>query len=327
MITVDEMQRLLFTGGDVVDPDGRKIGSVGQLFLDADSGEPAWVTVTTGLFGTGESFVPLDGATLHGDDLQVAYDKGLVKHAPRIEGTGGALSPAEERELYRHYGLLHDDGGPADRDVDAGTHPTVDRPADEAVGGPVDRPGDDDADPHFLPPPIRPIGTPAAPPGVSPLEPPGTPSATHGSVDLDSGAHAAGEPGSTREPVAAGAGRPHERDAVEGSGQVATAHLDELRDGGRDEGMVLRGEHAKVIGTEKVPTERVRLRRYTVTEQREITVPVTREEVRIEYDPAEGGGEPLEAPGDAPGRGHGRHRRDPDDDRPLSPDDRAAPGR
>ena len=68
--------------------DGDKIGSIGQIYLDDNTGEPQWVTVKTGLFGTSESFVPLDGATLSGGDVVVKYDKATVKDAPRVDADG-----------------------------------------------------------------------------------------------------------------------------------------------------------------------------------------------------------------------------------------------
>ena len=46
------------TGPDVyqrltaVDQQGDKIGSVGQVYLNDQTGQPDWVTVNTGLFGT-----------------------------------------------------------------------------------------------------------------------------------------------------------------------------------------------------------------------------------------------------------------------------------
>lgn len=86
------------------DRSGNKIGKVGQLYLDGRSHEPSWVTVSTGFFGTSESFVPLEGADFDGDDLRLAYDKETVKDAPRIEA-GGVLQPREEQALYRHYHL------------------------------------------------------------------------------------------------------------------------------------------------------------------------------------------------------------------------------
>ena len=101
--TTDQLQGLLGRGGNVVESDGTKIGSIGQVYLDDQSGSPEWVTVKTGLFGTSESFVPLQGADASGDDIRVGFDKAKVKDAPRV-ATDGHLTPQEEDELYAYYG-------------------------------------------------------------------------------------------------------------------------------------------------------------------------------------------------------------------------------
>ncbi|MCE3267597.1 MAG: protein of unknown function DUF2382-like protein, partial [Solirubrobacterales bacterium] len=46
-------------GRELVTRDGDKIGRLEEIYLDADSGQPEWATVNTGLFGTKQSFVPL----------------------------------------------------------------------------------------------------------------------------------------------------------------------------------------------------------------------------------------------------------------------------
>ncbi len=86
------------------DSSGEKIGKVGQLYLDDQTSEPSWITVSTGFFGLSESFVPLQGAQFRGDDIRLAYDKDKVKHAPRID-RDRHLDPEQEQELFRHYGL------------------------------------------------------------------------------------------------------------------------------------------------------------------------------------------------------------------------------
>lgn len=101
--TTDQLQGLLGRGGNVVGPDGTKIGGIGQVYLDDQRGTPEWVTVKTGLFGTSESFVPLQDANASGDDIVVGFDKDKVKGAPRVAGDGH-LSPQEEDELYAYYG-------------------------------------------------------------------------------------------------------------------------------------------------------------------------------------------------------------------------------
>jgi len=104
MITTEQTEQLLSGGGNVVDNDGDKIGSIGQVFLDDQSGQPEWITVKTGIFGTGESFVPLRDAEVSGNDVRVPYDKDKVKDAPRISDANSHLSEEEESTLYSYYG-------------------------------------------------------------------------------------------------------------------------------------------------------------------------------------------------------------------------------
>ena len=55
MISDQNISRLL--GADVIDADGDKIGSIGQIYVDPATGQPNWATVKTGFFGMSESFV------------------------------------------------------------------------------------------------------------------------------------------------------------------------------------------------------------------------------------------------------------------------------
>jgi hypothetical protein len=103
MLTRKDIEALLNKGGNVVGSDGGKIGGIGQLYSDDDTGEPTWVTVKTGLFGTSQSFVPVEGARIDGADLVVPYTRDQVKDAPRVD-TDGGLEPEEEDRLYTHYG-------------------------------------------------------------------------------------------------------------------------------------------------------------------------------------------------------------------------------
>jgi uncharacterized protein (TIGR02271 family) len=102
MIGTDTISRVI--GQDVYDESGDKIGSAGEVYLDDETGQPEWVTVRTGLFGTKESFVPLRDANLTDDGVRVPVTKSQVKDAPKVD-TDGHLSPQEEEELYRYYGL------------------------------------------------------------------------------------------------------------------------------------------------------------------------------------------------------------------------------
>lgn len=187
-------------GARVVDRDGDKIGTVQQVYVDQTDGHAQFVTVNTGLFGTSESFVPVEDATFTGGDLTVGYDKATVKDAPRIDADG-ALSEDEEARLYSHYGL----GG--------GTTTT---------------------------------GT------------------TGGDVDTTAGAGAT-------------AG------ATDGVETRASAGHD--TSGPDTDDAMTRSEEQLHVGTETAAAGRARLRKYVVTEQETVTVPVQHEEVRLEREP------------------------------------------
>jgi len=61
-----------------------------------------------------------------------------------------------------------------------------------------------------------------------------------------------------------------------------------------DDGAMTRNEEQLLVGTERVATTRARLVKYVVTEEVTITVPVRREEIRVEQVP-------IDAPDDGPG--------------------------
>jgi uncharacterized protein (TIGR02271 family) len=120
-------------GRTLVDRDGNRIGTIDAIYLDDQTGQPEWALVNTGLFGTKSSFVPLVQATQTGDDVQVPYDKQLVKDAPRID-SDQHLSEAEEQRLWRHYGLYYDT---IDRAVATGRDATSRGRAGRDVPGPA----------------------------------------------------------------------------------------------------------------------------------------------------------------------------------------------
>lgn len=90
----------------VYDASGDKIGEAKHVFVDDVTGRPDWVSVKTGFFGSGESFVPIHEAVVVEDHLEVPYPKGKVKEAPNVDvDAGGHLSAEEERRLYEYYGI------------------------------------------------------------------------------------------------------------------------------------------------------------------------------------------------------------------------------
>ncbi|MEG9249850.1 PRC and DUF2382 domain-containing protein [Arthrobacter sp. Soc17.1.1.1] len=231
MITQEHIDTLLGNGGNVLGSDGEKIGSIGQVYLDDQTGEPSWVTAKTGLFGTSESFVPLQGADVEGHDVRVPYSKHQVKDAPRVESDGN-LSPEEEDRLYRHY------------EIGGGTSGYTDTTTTDTTG----------------------TGT-------------GTGTVGHGDRDVDidthSGRHTGvGDTTNTFSDTDTSTGRDTARDTVGHDTSGPTT----------DDAMT-RSEEQLHVGTERREAGRARLRKYVVTENVTQTVPVSREEVRVEREP------------------------------------------
>jgi stress response protein YsnF len=185
-------------GGTAYGTDGDKLGMVEAFFVDDRTGEPSWVAVSTGLFGTRHSIVPAVDATYADGALRLPVTADAVKSAPPMAGEH--LDPADEEALRRHYGLT---GGPsvaaAPAETEVPAQPTVPVPA----VGRADEPAETD-------------------------------------------------------------------------------------------GAMTRGEEQLRVGTERVATTRARLVKYVVTEDVQITVPIRREEIRVEQVP-------LDAPDDEVG--------------------------
>ena len=142
MITNNELDTL--ARATAYGPDGTKLGKVGEVYLDNRTGEPGWITVVTGLFGTRRHFVPVDDATLDDSGVHVPFGKDTVTGAPNVE-ENGELTPLEEDELYRYYSRAHEgDSASTDahRNPDAGRSGDTDRIGGTDRIGHSDRPGD-----------------------------------------------------------------------------------------------------------------------------------------------------------------------------------------
>jgi uncharacterized protein (TIGR02271 family) len=137
MATIQKDRILQFRGQDLCDSSGDKLGQIEEIYLDAQTDEPEWALIHTGLFGTKRTFVPISDATETDGKLTVQYDKATVKDAPQVEANG-QLSQREESELYRYYGLAYSDtdtgSGTGRTDID--TDVDVDRSAgvEDAAG-------------------------------------------------------------------------------------------------------------------------------------------------------------------------------------------------
>jgi uncharacterized protein (TIGR02271 family) len=147
MATIDDVKT--WRGEQAHGRDGEKLGTIADIYLDRDTGEPEWAAIKTGLFGTKVSFAPLAEATHSGDGVQLPYTKDQLKDAPNAEADG-ELSQEEEAALYRHYGLDYSEA-PSDSGLPTG-HDATDRDLTDrettgrrAVGHDTSGPTTDDA--------------------------------------------------------------------------------------------------------------------------------------------------------------------------------------
>ncbi|WEH43311.1 PRC and DUF2382 domain-containing protein [Streptomyces sp. AM 2-1-1] len=241
-------------GLTVYDNGGEKVGSVGRVYVDDDTGKPDWVTVKTGMFGMKESFVPLAGARRVGADLHVAHPKESVKEAPRVDADAH-LSVAEEEELYRHYGLTRKPRSSAGTGTGADGRTTAGTGAMGAAAGGAAGAGAAGT--------ARTTGTGKAAGGAA---------GTTGTGMTGAGTHPGSDAAAGTRPLAgAGAGTRSAADMTKGD--LA----------GREE--MIRSEEQLRVGTEEYESGRARLHKYVVTEEVTRTVPVSHEEVRMVREP------------------------------------------
>ncbi|WP_231482793.1 PRC and DUF2382 domain-containing protein [Nocardioides sp. URHA0020] len=136
-------------GNTAYGSDGSKIGKVGQLYLDDQTGQPEFITVNTGLFGKSETFVPVENASMDGDRVVLPYSKDKIKDAPSVDLDGDHLDEAEERRLYGYYGRSYDAGAGDDRhgrdDGEDSSAAGRESFADASVGHDTSGPETDDA--------------------------------------------------------------------------------------------------------------------------------------------------------------------------------------
>jgi len=104
MIAVEQVP--LVIGHTVYDSSNKKIGTAEHVYYDTETGQPEWLTVRTGLFGTKETFVPITPAEMRGDDVIVPFTKDQIKNAPNIDTQiGEDLPMTEEIRVYEYYGM------------------------------------------------------------------------------------------------------------------------------------------------------------------------------------------------------------------------------
>ena len=86
------------------DVDGEKLGGVKDVYVNDTTGQPDFVSVNHGMFGGGDSIVPLRGHTLRDGELHLAFPKDRVQDAPELD-ENGHLTTEDQDAFYRHYGL------------------------------------------------------------------------------------------------------------------------------------------------------------------------------------------------------------------------------
>ncbi len=260
MISTDQIRDLL-DNGTVVGDDGSKIGKVGQVYLDDQTGEPEWVTVRTGMFGGAESFVPLAQATVRGSELQVPYGKDMVKDAPRMDDAEGNLTQDQEAELYGYYGV-----GYSESTSDSGL------PAGGVPDDRDDRTGDPDV-----------VGQDTSGPTTDDAMTRSEEQLTVGTESRETGRarlrkYVVTENVTQTVPVS------HEEVRIERE-PVTEANRDQAMAGGditEEEHEVTLHEERPVVEKETVPVERVRMDTETVTEDQQVTEQVRKEQIEAD---------------------------------------------
>jgi hypothetical protein len=84
-----------YEGHSVVDSNGEELGEIDAICAGEGDEKPNWARVALDVSDHAYTFVPLGGARLFGDDVQVPYRKEQV-----IEGAGADLAA-----LPDHYGF------------------------------------------------------------------------------------------------------------------------------------------------------------------------------------------------------------------------------
>jgi uncharacterized protein (TIGR02271 family) len=232
-------------GRTMIDPAGDKLGTIDAIYLDDETGQPEWATVTSGLFTAKTAFVPLAQSQDMGDSVQVPYDKQQVTDAPAMEADG-QLSQDDEAELYRHYGLDYgqhrSDGG-----LPAGTVDDAMTRSEEELQ----------------------VGTETRERGRARLRKYVTTETQQVTVPVQ------------REEVRV------EREPITDANLDAATRGPDISE---DEHEVVLREEEVVVDKQAVPRERVRLGTETVTDERQVSEEVRKEQVEVEGDQDRFGG-------------------------------------
>ncbi|QZQ54738.1 PRC and DUF2382 domain-containing protein [Curtobacterium sp. TC1] len=258
----------------VVDESGNKVGTVKQVYLENATGQPLFASVSTGLFGTSESFVPLQDATFTGDELRVGYDKDKIKDAPRVEADG-ELSEQEQDRIFDYYGL--GTRGTDRTDTGHGTTGAVDgRYGTDATDTAADYTGTETTEA---------AGQDTSGPNTDDAMTRSEERLNVGTQNVQTGRarlrkHIVTEQQNVTVPVQ------HEELRVE-SEPITDSNVGDTLDGpalSEEEHEVTLSAERVVVDKETVPVERVRVGKETVTEQQQVSEDVAHEEIDLDED-------------------------------------------
>jgi hypothetical protein len=91
-----------YIGRAAVDAEGNRIGKITKVYDDDQTGQPRWILVETGMFGTRQSFAPVHGSRFDGELVVLAVSKDQVKDAPNID-SDAHVSESEQDALRQYY--------------------------------------------------------------------------------------------------------------------------------------------------------------------------------------------------------------------------------
>jgi hypothetical protein len=91
-------------GFEVDDVSGARVGTVHGVYLDAESGEPAWLIVAVGRRRPKLVAVPMSDCAPAAGRVWVAHDREALRSAPGIDPTRPLLRE-HELTICEHYGI------------------------------------------------------------------------------------------------------------------------------------------------------------------------------------------------------------------------------
>ena len=85
-----------------LDKRGDLIGVIVDVYDDPTSGQPAWLAISTGFFGTRIAVAPLGDTNRLGDDVVIGHPRHTITTAPHVQVVM-TIGADEQRSLLEHY--------------------------------------------------------------------------------------------------------------------------------------------------------------------------------------------------------------------------------